>query len=313
MGDCPNFRAAATCAWQERAFNLSEKGRPPDDPNTPIPFSQIYGGSAILVNIYANGLSVQRNIPQALHLACEADQYGFPGDHDGAIKALEDLTSKPVPQSKKDYFKMCDFQGSSPTAAVCANWDEEAANDDRDRAIKALTRNWSPSQLSAFSQLRIAAEFYYHQHAGNELNTAGTDRDVEAIETLGALRDNFHASLASFERGNLPKGSAKDFAEADKELNLLYRKAMANAEERKSEYGSLQPQRVREAERSWIKYRDAWVAFAKLHYPLVSADSWLTLLTKGRINILKNTLCEIGNSDEPCDDTGDERTPGPLP
>jgi uncharacterized protein YecT (DUF1311 family) len=297
----PNFQAAAACAWQERAFNLSEKGKPPDDPNTPIPFSQIYGGSAILVNIYADGLSVQRNVPLALRFACEADRYEFPGDLDGAIKALEDLSNKPAPRSKKDYFKMCDFQGSTPTAAVCALWDEEAANDNRNQAIKALTRKWSRTQFSALSQLRNAAELYYHEHAGNELSTAGTARAVEAVEELGTFRDTFQASLCSFEKGNVPKASSADFTKSDALLNRVYRLAIAYAERHKTEYGAIQPEGIRDAERSWLKYRDAWVDFAQLRYPNVSADSWRTMLTNDRIAVVKDIACETGFDDLPCD------------
>ncbi|MGA9068802.1 MAG: lysozyme inhibitor LprI family protein [Terracidiphilus sp.] len=308
-----NFQAAASCAWQERAFNLSEKGKPTDAPNTPIPFSQIYGGSAILVNIYANGLSVPRSIPLALRFACETDIYEWPGGLDDAIEALENLNGKPVPQSKKDYFKMCDFQGSTPTVAACANWSEEAANEDRNRAIKALTRKWNPSQISAFSQLRIAAEFYYHRHAGTELNNAGTARAVEAIGELDRFRDIFLASLTSFERNNFPKGSANDFTKSDKKLNILYRKTLANAESNKDEYGTPKPEGIHTTQRAWLKYRDAWITFAKLRYPSVSADSWLTLLTNDRIAILNDTACEIGIDDPSCEGRGEEYSARPLP
>jgi uncharacterized protein YecT (DUF1311 family) len=291
----PNFRAAAVCAWKERAFNLSEKGQPPTDANTPVPFSQIYGGSAILVNIYANGLGVKRNIPLALRFTCEAYRYESPGDVGGAIRALEDLENKPVPQSKKDYFKMCDFQGSTPTSGSCANWDEWATNEERNRTLMALTKEWGPTQLSALAQLRIAAEAYYYDHAGNELNTAGTARAIEAIEELGTYREAFGALIASAEKGGLPKVSRADLIKTEAVLNRDYRQVLANAGKHKSEYGAVQPEGIRETERAWLRYRDAWVAFAKLRYPSVRAESWLTLLTKDRIVTLQSTLNEIGD------------------
>ncbi len=43
---------------------------------------------------------------------------------------------------------------------------------------------------------------------------------------------------------------------------------------------------------SWIlQNRDAWVAFAKVHYPNTDANAWLTLLTTNRVlNLRANDL-----------------------
>ena len=46
--------------------------------------------------------------------------------------------------------------------------------------------------------------------------------------------------------------------------------------------------RIRDAERAWQVYRDAYVEFAKLRWPSVSGDSWLTLLTNERMKQLRN-------------------------
>jgi len=40
---------------------------------------------------------------------------------------------------------------------------------------------------------------------------------------------------------------------------------------------------IRMAERAWIVYRDAWVRFAKVRWPEVSEDSWLTFLSEERV------------------------------
>ena len=46
--------------------------------------------------------------------------------------------------------------------------------------------------------------------------------------------------------------------------------------------------KIRDAERAWQVYRDAFVEFAKLRWPSVSGDSWLTLLNNERMKQLKN-------------------------
>jgi hypothetical protein len=42
-------------------------------------------------------------------------------------------------------------------------------------------------------------------------------------------------------------------------------------------------QTAERAERAWLRYRDAWVAFARMHYPNTDSNAWLALLAKNRI------------------------------
>jgi uncharacterized protein YecT (DUF1311 family) len=306
-----NFTAARKCAWEERAFILKEGGKLLSDPNTPIPLDMIAGGPATLAMIYANGLSVPRNIPLAMRFVCEASYSDYPIDT--ALNGLEAAATKPSPVAKKDYFKMCEYQGTTPIATICAEWDEQARNDERLQTIRTLTMNWKPSEISAFLQLRIYADTYFHSHAVGELNRAGTARGIQATEELGKFRDGFLNSLKTLNQ-HLPLHSLPDdYRKVDLTLNEIYGKLLKNADAHKSEYGTVQPEGIRDTERAWLKYRDAWVAFAKLHYPSVNEDTWLTLLTNDRTAVLKGTFCEIGSGDEPCDDEVNEQSPSPSP
>ena len=40
------------------------------------------------------------------------------------------------------------------------------------------------------------------------------------------------------------------------------------------------PEYLRNSERAWLKYRDAWIDFARLRYPSTNKCVWLTLITK---------------------------------
>ena len=44
------------------------------------------------------------------------------------------------------------------------------------------------------------------------------------------------------------------------------------------------------AQRAWLKYRDAWVRFAALHYPALPAPTWIALLTDQREKELEELL-----------------------
>jgi uncharacterized protein YecT (DUF1311 family) len=49
-------------------------------------------------------------------------------------------------------------------------------------------------------------------------------------------------------------------------------------------------ERIRNTERAWLAYREAWVEFGGLKWPKVSADSWRTWLTQERTAELKQMV-----------------------
>jgi hypothetical protein len=44
---------------------------------------------------------------------------------------------------------------------------------------------------------------------------------------------------------------------------------------------------IRDAQRKWVAYRDAWTAFAARRYPKRSADEWKAWITSVRVEQLK--------------------------
>ncbi len=115
---------------------------------------------------------------------------------------------------------------------------------------------------------------------------SGTARGMFEIDAQQSFRDDFLAAVESFEKGDLPNGTATGAADADARLNAAYRKALQDAEEHKQDHGSaVKPDGIREAERAWLKYRNAWIAFAMMHYPGVRGDAWLILLSNDRTSV----------------------------
>lgn len=80
-----------------------------------------------------------------------------------------------------------------------------------------------------------------------------------------------------------PAGGWEDFRRADAALNASYGKLM-KADLSQS---TVTPGGVRETQRAWIKYRDAWVQFGTVKYPRISADTWRTTLTRTREAMLR--------------------------
>lgn len=86
-------------------------------------------------------------------------------------------------------------------------------------------------------------------------------RDVEQVEEiLGSLLD--------FEAGKLPSFTAEDAVAAEREMGQM----------------KIAPDK----QRSWLAYRDAWLALGKLRYPSVAPHAWKAYFTKRRIAALKS-------------------------
>ena len=129
------------------------------------------------------------------------------------------------------------------------------------------------------------------------------------IDAESSLKDDFLEAVTAFESGKLPHTSAIESAKADEALNLAYRENLQIADIHKTEYGAIQPDGIRQAERAWLKYRDAWLEFAAMRYPAVARNAWLQLLTADRTLILSGKSC--GTLEE-CDGE-DQWRPRPLP
>ncbi len=281
-----DYAAARQCAWVER---LAIKA----DLEPKYTVAGILGGAAMLSVLYANGEGVQQNIPLAGRFACEA-QIGEPG-----IDDLEKLSSAAGKTQKK--FQYCDEVFTTFQMNYCAAYNAEIAAQRRDDRLQSLSSRWPADQQAAFKLLQQAKEDYVKAHGRGETDMGGTIRVIREFGVEERQRDKFLAAVQAFESGHLPHGMAAGYKKADAELNLLYNKAVAAAAAHQEDYyGAIQPQGIQNAESAWLKYRDAWVAFARLRYPSTDANAWLTLLTANRAASLRMTLCSIDVKNSSC-------------
>jgi uncharacterized protein YecT (DUF1311 family) len=294
-----DFAAARQCAWSERLAQRADL-----EPKYSV--ASVFGGSAMLTTIYANGEGVERNISLALRFACEGGW--APKEFSYRIDHLEKIRNTP-----KDHFVFCDDITSGFMQGFCAAYGSEIADEKRTESLNQIMSRFTLAQKTAFAALQKSQEAYAQAHAAGEIDTSGTARAMYQIDAEDTLRDDFLEALRTFEAGKYPKASAQDFQDADARLNSEYRKVMTDAEQHKSDYGAVQPDRIRNAERAWLKYRDSWMAFVKLRYPTVSDQAWLLLLTKDRVSILDGSFCEMDDVEGTCAPQGDTWKPRPLP
>jgi hypothetical protein len=156
-------------------------------------------------------------------------------------------------------------------------------------------------------------EEYAVADARGEIDLSSTARAMFQIDGEQTLQEGFLWALEVFETGRCPIGSSSQYSDADARLNLAYPKALSVAEEHKNEHGAVQPEGILDAERAWLKYRDAWIGFARLRCPSRPSEAWLVLPTNDRVSVLDGSFCDMDAEDRPCAREGDTWKPSPLP
>ena len=104
-------------------------------------------------------------------------------------------------------------------------------------------------------------------------------------------KDEFLAILQSLERGTTPHFTAQQAADADAKLNAVYQRIQRATPmaigDTLTVWGTVTKNGIRTAQRAWLRYRDAWVAFVRVKYPAVTMDSIRAALTNKRTATLE--------------------------
>lgn len=267
----PDYVDARQCAYLERALGV------------PRPIS----GSIVLSMIYANGVSVKRNLQLATKFACEAG--GAPMEINARISDLNDraaVTAQPLPP-----FDFCDDITSGHMAGVCTGVAASYRDAGRDRVLVQIASTYTPIQRVAFAALRDAAANYFNKHAINEVDLVGTERGVFWIEDIEHSWDGFLRDLRAMEADGLPSADGTAVDHADARMKALYQLVLADPSLRRQPPRELPPPGIpvmgrtvsREGIRAdrdlWLAYRDAWLHFAAVRKPALSHDTvqaWIT-------------------------------------
>jgi uncharacterized protein YecT (DUF1311 family) len=256
-----NYSEARACAWQERLAQKADLGQ-----NQEEPIAWVVGGSLILADIYFNGTGVKRNIPLAMRFACESEERM-------AMLALPDIAKFNGSPRAHGLFEFCDYAVTTFTMNFCSGYASEIEDDRRNRYYTSLKSSMTPEQQAAFEKLLAAQKAYIKAHA-SEVDQGGTIRAIRTIGSEGILKDLFHMKVVHFERKKFPVLSDNQIATADALLHREYVKTLQQLRMQTKESideGAVMADHVSSVEETWEKYRDAWVAFARLRYPAAAA------------------------------------------
>jgi len=238
--------------------------------------------------LYANGFGVKVNPNLAIKYSCSGPR----DEEEIALQVADLMALKSSSRGTGKVIDQCDYAGNTPAIERCQNLAERQQERTRNRRLDEISRKMSPEQIQAFDKLRKAAAQFADAHGSDEYeaNISGTMRGQIAIGATSKENQQFLGDVEQYEDGVFPKYTPAQFAELDKHLNQTYREIMRSNNVQAGQvgvYGVVSTTRVRETQRVWLRYRDAWVAFGHARYPSVPASAWEALLTERRIKQLE--------------------------
>lgn len=243
----------------------------------------------VLTMVYANGRGVPRDLDLATALACRMP--AAPAEVHERIMHLQERKEGLWPGDAD--FDFCDDNSGGITGTECALRKSAIAEAERADKIQMLMLGWNAQQRQVFATLEAAARAYAQASSEHEVDLSGgshLDFQVEQeqsvqkafinlLEKLEESRQENHRSL------HAPTDDARVL---DARLNALYRQIMsqsstesANLDDRVTTAG------IRTTQRAWLRYHDAWLAFAAVRYPKLDPDVLRALLLGERIGDLK--------------------------
>lgn len=236
--------------------------------------------TAVLSMLYANGLGVPRDTEAAIHYACSTaatlDEMGERVMRLSELPHLSTLTR----------YDQCDDRVSGSMLDRCAFIANTRAARINTAYFAKLRATLQPNQVAPFDRLVNATRVFARTHAQQETGDfrgsfgyAGIVMDAERREV-----EWLSEYLSGFEKGRISLPAPTRFLIDDAELNRVY--ALRTRSAAHDDDAKQAVEGMRAAQRSWLAYRDAWVAFAALRYPRMPADSLKGLLTQWRIKQL---------------------------
>lgn len=158
--------------------------------------------------------------------------------------------------------------------------------EDLQRTLDGLSKNLDGESLLKYRPLRRALDAYVDTHAHKEASFAGSGWAEGVSDAKQSVQKEFIDLFKKLDSKQLPKKSELDFKKTDSELNRIYQEIQNNKNFDSEVAAAVTRRGIKESQRKWIKYRDAWLAFATVRFPTVSKHSLSAALTEDRISKL---------------------------
>jgi uncharacterized protein YecT (DUF1311 family) len=237
-----------------------------------------------LAMIFANGWGVQRNYDTATAFLCRASPELADAELWGMLKHVREMRAG----KEKDDLKYCDYVTSGHGMAFCAEVQAAAQARSSEARVGRLRARLQPHARMALAALVTAGDAFA-QVEGKMAGESSRGGTMYSGLVIGAQSDTTRAILAEVERTTAhraPAATPEARKSADAALNAAYAKALTcpncGAEERAQWQSTL-----RDAQRAWLRYRDAFIAYYTERWkeratPNVLHREIETMLAKGR-------------------------------
>ncbi|WP_162806569.1 hypothetical protein [Sphingosinicella terrae] len=238
------------------------------DQSSDLPFERQF----VLMNVYANAEGVRRDMDLAIHLACGLDTQ--PEEMHYRVLRLHRLREEGWTGNDFDYVidDRSSFSGASGVYYYLRLARERRANE-----LRALTGGWPASHRTALTELVRAKDDYAdaHGHAAHyHASPAGWIywSGVEDVE------DTFIAELRTLVSNGVPDYSSVEIEATRRRLAYNH----ARSQQPGDSFRERGPADFDRAERAWRRYRDAFIAVARLRLPGMSRARLATWLGRTR-------------------------------
>lgn len=192
-------------------------------------------------------------------------------------------------QTKPEPFDFCDDVIGGRSAARCAAVRSAKGEETRAARITPVLKNWSTADRVLLASLTKAESAFVKAHSGNWYAFGGTSASARSIGMEDEIRDFDADLLINLARGRIPAASPSTVADSDLALNRAFKAILASDNvhtEDNGNIGQIPVGELRDAQRAWLRYRDAWLALARRKWP-ASANGVARALILERTRQLK--------------------------
>jgi hypothetical protein len=227
----------------------------------------------VLAMLYGNGEGVAPNLPLARQFICEYSG-GIAGEE--PVQHLEDFNKIVIAGG---HFDVCDDGGDGfgrEASYVCLGLQQDKRAQDIGRLEVAVAAASTPKMKASFLALRSAWRAFHDAYGimDGDICDGGTGCGPITEGDDLTMTASWVSALKDIQEGKAPALGINrpTFTQVERNLNTKY-------QERLNEFKDCETQncfatQVRDADRAWLKYREAWVRFGALRWPAIPADQW---------------------------------------
>lgn len=213
-----------------------------------------------------------------LHLSpCSAQEIlSFePGGYTACSKAIH----IPIPGNDSSGIEQKSF------GYQCAERDLAIEKKRFDLVRKSLDTH-SREERVAYNALVASFNAFLDAHLATEGCKGGIGCGVINEQDKAVMNYDFLVMVEGFVKDGFPSFTENDLSREDALLNTTYEAVIASLPSSCTTpdpvFGCVSRSDMRDTERAWLRYRDAWVTFGALRWPEITSTTWKTWLTRQR-------------------------------